>query len=154
MLLALQAVQGWVGTTVAISLVVIAASFLAIAGAVVVGALAVSRQAKKLRGQMGVLEDDAKRAVRSVRRAARNAAEASEVLKEQAHAFAHTGKKIRHRLDDATLRVHERVGELDALYEVVSEELEDTALDVAASARAFRGNPVMRVARNLLGGRR
>ncbi|HEX5632454.1 MAG TPA: hypothetical protein VFX50_04470 [Gemmatimonadales bacterium] len=154
MLLALQAVQGWVGPTMAISLVVIALSFLAIAATVVLSGLAVARQARKLREQMATVEDDARRAMRSVRRAARNAAEASEVLKEQAHLFAHTGKKIRRRVDDVSLTVHQRIGELDALYEVVAEELEDTAIDVATSVRAFRGNPVMRVARSLLGGRR
>jgi uncharacterized protein YoxC len=151
MLLTLQAVQGWVGPTMAISLVVIASSFLAIAGAVLFGALAVSRQAKKLREQMSGLEEDAKRAMRSVRRAARNTAEASQVLKEQAYHFARTGKRVRARIDDVSELVHQRVEEMDALYEVVAGEVEEAALDVATSVRSLRRNPVMRVAQRLMG---
>jgi len=151
MLLILQAVQGWVGPTVAISLVVIALSFLAIAGAVLFGALAVSRQARKLREHMATFEDDARRAMKSVRRATRNTAEASQVLKEQAYHFARTGKRVRARLDDVSELVHQRVGEMDALYEVVSGEVEEAALDVATSVRSLRRSPVVRVAKRFLG---
>jgi hypothetical protein len=151
MLLTLQAVQGWVGPTMAISLAVIALSFLAIAGAVLFGALAVRKQAKKLREQMLTFEDDARKAMRSVRRATRNTAEASQVLKEQAYHFARTGKKVRARLDDVTDLVHQRVGEMDALYEVVAGEVEEAAIDVASTVRTLRGNPVIRVARRFLG---
>lgn len=135
----------------AISLAVIALSFLAIAGAVLFGALAVRKQAKKLREQMVTFEDDARKAMRSVRRATRNTAEASQVLKEQAYLFARTGKKVRARLDDVTDLVHQRVGEMDALYEVVAGEVEEAAIDVASTVRTLRGNPVIRVARRFLG---
>jgi methyl-accepting chemotaxis protein len=151
MLLTLQDVQGWVGPTMAVSLVVIALSFLVIAGAVLFGALAVARQAKKLREHMGSFEEDARRAMKSVRRATRNTAEASQVLKEQAYHFAHTGKRVRARLEDVTALVHQRVDEMDALYEVVAGEVEEAALDVATSVRTLRHNPVMRVARRFLG---
>jgi len=151
MLLTLQGVQGWVGPTVAISLVVIAGSFLIIAGAVLFGALAVTRQAKRMRAQMGTLEEDARRAVRSARRAARNVSEASQVIKEEAYHFARTGKKVRGRIDDVTELVHQRVDEMDALYEVVADEVEDAAVGMASSVRSLRRNPVVRAARRFLG---
>ena len=118
MLLTLQAVQGWVGPTMAISLVLIASSFLVIASAVLFGALALRKQARRLREQMGGLEADARRSMRSVRRATRNAAEASQVLKEQAYHFAHTGKKVRGRIDDVTDMMHQRAG--DSYIDVLS----------------------------------
>ena len=151
MLLTLQAVQGWVGPTMAVSLVVIALSFVVIAGAVLFGALAVRAQARKLREHLSGFEEDARRAMRSVRRATRNTAEASQVLKEQAYHFARTGKRVRARLDDVTELVHQRVGEVDALYEVVAGEVEEAALDVATSVRTLRRSPVVRVAQRVLG---
>ena len=100
---------------------------------------------------MGSLEEDARRAVRSARRAARNAPRRARCIKEEAYHFARTGKKVRGRVDDVTELVHQRVDEMDALYEVVADELEDAAVDVASSVRSLRGNPVLRVARRFLG---
>lgn len=158
MLLTLQAVQGWVGPTVAISLVVIALSFFAIAAAVVAAAMGVSRQAKQLREELGGLRTDAQRAMKSVRRAARNAADASEVLREQAELFAHSGARLRGRLDDVSDVVQRRVGDLDAVAEVALEELEEAVVGVASSARRLRSlrrHPFLAGARMLLGmGRR
>jgi len=74
-----------------------------------------------------------------------------QVLKEQAYHFARTGKKVRARLEDVTDLVHQRVGEMDALYEVVAGEVEEAAIDVASTVRTLRGNPVIRVARRFLG---
>ncbi|MCU0619909.1 MAG: hypothetical protein MUC69_00220 [Gemmatimonadales bacterium] len=158
MLLTIQAVQGWVGPTMAISLVVIALSFFTIAAAIVAAALGVSRQARRMREELASLRTDAQRAMKSVRRAARNAADASEVLREQAELFAHSGARLRGRLEEVTDVVHQRVDDFDAVAEVALGELEDAVVGVASSARRLRGfrrHPILSGARLLLGlGRR
>ena len=139
MLIALQGVQPWVGPTMAISLVVIALSFVAIAFTFVAAGLAVSKQAKKLREQTAGLQEDARKALRSMRRTARNVAEASDIVKHEAHLFAETGRGVRERIDDVADTVHERIEDLDALYEVVADEVEDAAVGVAATVRSLLG---------------
>jgi len=49
-----------------------------------------------------------------------------------------TSRAIRHDVERGVRQVKSRLADLDALYEVVHEEVEDTALDVAAKVRSVR----------------
>jgi len=51
---------------------------------------------------------------------------------------------------DAADHVQVRLQDLEALYDVVYDEVADTALDVAAGVRTFRKNPVLRTVRRFL----
>ena len=129
---------GWVGPTAAISLVIIALAFLAIGTAVVFLALTARQQIKQLSEKLNRLHAGVEHIVEAARRVADAGAELSGDLREEAEGFLATSRSIRHELDVGVRRVKERLADLDALYEVVHDEVEDTALDVVAKVRTVR----------------
>lgn len=140
---------GWVGPTAALSLVVIALSFLAIGLTVVLSGLAIKRSLKNVSERLETLRREFERVLDSVRRVTDSATE-------EAHHYLVTSRKVRHDLERGVRRVKARLAELDALYEVVHEEVEETVLDVAAKVRAVRqgASVVGRLRRWMVKGRR
>ncbi|HET7599025.1 MAG TPA: hypothetical protein VFK09_01960 [Gemmatimonadales bacterium] len=145
------ATPGWVGPTVAISLAVVALSFLAIAIGVLI---VVARLAKPIRRASEVIdgvEDDAKRALTGVHRVTEQAQDVLVLVRQEAGAFAATGKRLRRQAIRGADRLQMKLEDLETLYDVVHEEVEDTALDVAAALRSVRrGNGMLGRVRRLL----
>ena len=75
---------------------------------------------------------------------------------QEAQAYLATSRAVRGDLEQGVQRIKDRLAELDALYEVVHEEFEEAALDVAARVRAVRRGAGMvgRLRRLILRGRR
>jgi hypothetical protein len=140
---------GWVGPTVALSLVVIALSFAAIGTAVVLAALSARRKLGALAQRLEGVRRDFERVLESIRQVTDSATE-------EAEQYLATGRSIRQDLEQGVRRVKSRLAELDALYEVVHDEVEETALDVAAQVRAVRqgASVVGRLRRWMVRGRR
>ena len=139
----------WVGPTVAISLVVIALAFAAIGVALALMLRTAIREVHELR-------DEIVPAISAVRRIAAAGADLSEDIKQEAQEYLATSRAVRRDLERGVYQVKSRLADLDALYEVVHEEVEDTALDVAARVRAVRNGAgmVSRIRRWLVRGRR
>jgi hypothetical protein len=146
----------WVGTVTAVSLVLIALSFVSIAiGALI--AFKKSQDALKLMAHvLQGLDDDLIPAFRSLRDMAEKGKGVADVVKNEADAFARTGRRLRRRVRNGADRIEERLQDLDALYEVVHEELEEAALSMATLVRTVRtgGGVLQRIKRFLPGGRR
>jgi len=140
---------GWVGPTIALSLVVIALSFAAIGVAAALSALALRRRLDALATRLATATRDFDRVVETVRRVTESAGE-------EAQHYLATSRAVRQDLERGVRRVKARLSELDALYEVVHEEVEETALDVAARVRAVRrgASVVGRLKRWMVRGRR
>jgi uncharacterized protein YoxC len=149
-------VPGWVGPTMAISLAVVALAFVAIA----VGVLVImSRLVGPIRRATAVLEsvqDDVKRSLAGVQRITEQTQDLLVVVRQEAGAFAQTSKRLRRQLVRGADRLQAKLEDLETLYDVVHEEVEDTALDVAATLRSVRRGDGMlgRVRRLLVPGRR
>ncbi len=139
----------WVGPTMAISLVVIALAFAAIGVAVVLMARSATREIRELREEVAP-------AIAAVRRITDAGADLSGDIKEEIQQYLATSRAVREDLARGVLQVKSRLADLDALYEVVHEEVEETALDVAARVRSVRhgGGMVSRIRRWLVRGRR
>ena len=154
-LLQVAAQPGWVGPTVAISLAIIALCFLGIAAVVAIAALRLSGEAKKLAAVVSGLQDDAAQALKAVRRLTEQAQDLMVVVRNEAGAFAQTGRRVRRKLVRGVDRVEEKLSDLETLYDLVHGEVEDAALDVAATLRSVRrGNGMLgRVRRLLVAGR-
>jgi MFS superfamily sulfate permease-like transporter len=155
-MMAIALVQGsgspdWVGPTMAISLAVIALSFLGIALAVAIAALKLSGQVKKLSTLIDGLQDDIARTLTAVRRLTEQGQDVMVVVRQETGAFAQTGRRFRRKLVRAVDRVEVKLQELETLYDVVHDEVEGTALDVAAALRSVRrGNGMIGRVRRLL----
>jgi len=114
----------WVGPTVAISLVIIAASFLVMGTVALLVGLGLKRQSSKLREQLDKVAFDARVVLQR--------------LKGEVEGFADLSADARARLRGAIDTVDSRLKDLDALVEVLQEEAEDTALQVASMVRTVR----------------
>jgi uncharacterized protein YoxC len=151
-----EAVPTWVGPTMAISLAVVALSFVAIA----VGVLVIlSRLIGPIRRASAVIEsvqDDVKRSVAGVQRITEQTQDLLVIVRQEAGAFAQTSRRLRRQVVRGADRLQAKLQDLELLYDVVHEEVEDTALDVAATLRSVRqGNGMLgRVRRLLVTGRR
>ncbi|HTL06351.1 MAG TPA: hypothetical protein VL241_11425 [Gemmatimonadales bacterium] len=147
---------GWVGPTAAISLVIIALAFAAIAAGSVMLARAAKKEISEVSDKLEGIRGDLHDAMHAVRRVAETGEDLSVKLKEEIHHYLATSRAIRQDLERGVRRVKTRLADLDALYEVVHDEVEDTALDVAAKVRTVRQGAGMvgRLRRWLVRGRR
>ena len=145
----------WVGPTMAISLAIIAASILAAAIALAVAAFRVAGQVQKVGTMLAGLQDDAGQALTTVRRLTEQGQDLIVVLRNEAGAFAHTSRRMRRKLVRGADRIEAKLSDLETLYDLVHEEVEDTALDLTAALRSVRSRKGMlgRVRRLLVPGR-
>ncbi len=133
MLLLLQAgpPPAWVGPTMAVALVVIALAFVVIAAAV---GLAI-RQAGKEMGHLSQaveeLHRDLRPALAAVEMASEEGRRLTALIGGEAEELVGASRALRAGLRD-------RIANLEAVYEVLEEEVEETALDVAVTLRTFR----------------
>jgi hypothetical protein len=131
----------WVGMVTAISLGVIALAIVAVTVALVLAA----RQATKF---FGLFEQLAGPAVNDVRHLIAT-------IRAETESLVGTARDIRLRIVRAADAAEARLADVDALLDVVQEEVEDTALDVAAGLRkARRGLTLWEWGSRLVKGRR
>ena len=117
-------VPTWVGVVSALSLSIIALAALITAAAIIAAALGVRAALKALRSMAGPAITDVRQLIASI--------------KTEADALLDTSRDVRHRIVRAADAAEERLTDLDALAEVMQEELEETALDAAATLKNVR----------------
>jgi uncharacterized protein YoxC len=141
----------WVGPTVAISVAVLALSFLAMAIAVGIAAFRVSSEVRKLGTMVAGLQDDVARTLKSVRRLTEQAQDVMVLVRHEAGAFAQTARRLRRKTVRAVDRIETKLQDLETLYDVVQDEVESTALDLATALRSLRrGNGMLGRVRRIL----
>jgi uncharacterized protein YoxC len=128
----------WVGPVGAISLVIIAVSFLVIATAVALMGKGVAGAVKALQKEIAELRSELEPTLRGLREAAAEGRTLVAKLQHEVEAVVQTSQRIRVDVDRGMSRARRRLEDLDALAEVVQEEVEETALDVASRVRSFR----------------
>ena len=141
----------WVGPTIAISLAVIALSCLGVALVVAIAVLKISGQAKKISALVDGLQGDIAGALNAVRRLTEQGQDVMVVIRQEAGAFAQTARRLRRKIVRAIDEVEVKLEELETLYDVVHDEVENAALDVATALRRVRrGNGMLGRVRRLL----
>ncbi len=114
----------WVAVVTGISLAILALSAIAIALSSVITALGVRAFLRVLRDLAGPALGDVRQLVTTIRT--------------EAEGLVGTSQDLRGRIVKAADAAEARLADLDALFEVVQEEVESTALDVAATLRTVR----------------
>ena len=137
-LLQVGAMPDWVGPAVAISLAVLALSFLGMAIAVAVAAFRVAEQAKKVGTLVDGLQDDIARTLKGVRKLAEQTQDVMVLVRQETGAFAQTARRLRRKMVRGADRIEEKLQDLETLYDVVHTEVESSALDLAAGLRSLR----------------
>ena len=141
----------WVGPTVAISLAVLALSFLGMAIAVAIAVSRVAAQAKKVGALVDGLQDDIASTLKRVRNLTEQAQDVMVLVRHETGAFAQTARRLRRKTIRAADRIEAKLQDLETLYDVVHDEFEETALDVAAGLRSLRrGNGMLGRVRRML----
>jgi hypothetical protein len=131
----------WVGVVSAISLAIIAIAALVTASALTAAALGVRAAVRALKGFAGPAIADVRQLIASI--------------KTEADALVGSSRDVRHRIVRAVDKAEERLTDLDALAEVMQEEIEETALDAATTMRDVRrGLSVWKWSRKLLKGKK
>jgi uncharacterized protein YoxC len=145
------ATPAWVGPTVAISLAVLALAFLGLAIAVGVAAIKLAGQVRKVGTMVDGLQDDVARTLKSVRSLTEQGQDIMLLVRHEAGAFAQTARRLRRKAVRAADRIEIKMEELETLYDVVHDEVEGAALDMAAALRSVRrGNGMLGRVRRLL----
>jgi uncharacterized protein YoxC len=145
------ATPAWVGPTVAISLAVLALAFLGLAIAVGVAALKLAGQVRKVGTMVDGLQDDVARTLKSVRSLTEQGQDIMLLVRHETGAFAQTARRLRRKAVRAADRIEIKLEELETLYDVVHDEVEGAALDMAAALRSVRrGNGMLGRVRRLL----
>ncbi|MFN2571222.1 MAG: hypothetical protein ABR537_06360 [Gemmatimonadales bacterium] len=131
----------WVGVVTALSLAIIALAALVAAGAVIAAALGVRAALRALKRFAGPAITDVRQLIGSI--------------KIEADALVGASRDVRQRIVRAADAAEDRLTSLDTLAEVMQEELEETALDAAATMRDVRkGLSVWHWSRKLLKGKK
>ena len=133
MLMLFQAVAtaGWVGPTMALSLVVIALAFIVIAASTALAAKQAAGEMQKLSHVLDGLRTDLAPALSAVALVSGEGHKLATMVSTEAEEIVRTSRRFREGLT-------ERIERLDAVYEVLGEEVEETALDVAVALRKVR----------------
>ena len=72
-------------------------------------------------------------------------------MRHEAGAFAQTARRVRRKVTRGVDQLEAKLTDLETLYDLVYDEIEDTALDVTAALRSVRrGNGVLGRVRRLL----
>lgn len=134
----------WVGPTLAISLAILALSFLGLAVAVGLAALKVAGQVRKVSTLVDGLQDDVAKTLKTVRGLTEQGQDLMVLVRHEVGAFAQTARRLRRKTVRAADRIEVKLEELETLYDVVHDEVEGAALDAAAALRSVRrGNGML-----------
>ena len=146
----------WVGPVTAISLAVMAAALVALVGGVLLTLMRLRHPVERLNELLQGVQGDLGETLANVRRLTEQGQDVLAVVRQEAGSYAQVGRRLRRQVLRGADRIQARLQDLESLYDVVHEEVEDTALDVAAALRAARsGNGMLgRVRRLLVPGRR
>jgi uncharacterized protein YoxC len=123
--------SGWVGATMAISLVVIALSFIAIAAALTIALGRAAREMQQLSQVVDSLRTDLAPALKAVQAVSGEGERLAALVSTEAEEVVKASKAVREG-------IRQRLTNLEAVYEVLAEEVEETALDAAVTLRTFR----------------
>ncbi|UCG86859.1 MAG: hypothetical protein JSW71_23685 [Gemmatimonadota bacterium] len=113
------------------------------------------RLAAELRRLTGILDHDARPALLSIKTMVEDAGKTVAAVKNEVEGFSGTSRGLRERIERAADAVEDRLLDLDALVDVLQDEVEGTALDIAAALRTTRrGGKLLRRVRRAIAARR
>lgn len=132
----------WQGTVAALALVIIALSFFTIAAAVFLTGRKAAEEATRLSQTLAALQQSLEPVLKSVKGVTEAGNEVTDLIRREAAGYAATSMRVRSTADEAVQQMSDKIRDLEALYETMYAELEETALDVGVvlhHARQRRG---------------
>lgn len=131
-------VAGWVGPTLAISVAIVAIACVVAFVAVASSAIALTKRLDTMSENLGGLRHDLAGVLDGARRVTQEGEALVGLVRDEGEAYIATSRRFRKRLNAGIDRMSARMADLDALYEVVHEEVEESALRFASALRTAR----------------
>ncbi len=132
---------GWIGPAIAISLMIIAAAYLAIVFVILGIVKGIAQQASTVSREIGQLREELGPTLQYLGRLGREGAEVAELAKSEIAEILQTTRTVRQDLERGLQRTRRRLADFEAVVEVVQDEVEETALDLGAALRTARTGP-------------
>ena len=129
---------GWIGPAVAISLVVIAATYLLIGIVVLMGAKAAMEQSKALGRELAHLRADLAPTLNAVNRLSEKGHDLAVIAESEVKDIIATTRQIRTDVERGVERVKLRLADFEATVEVVQDEIDATVVEVSAALETAR----------------
>lgn len=130
----------WVGPTVAISVALIALSFLGMAAVLLVAAREAREKSGELARELTELRADLAPMLASMNRLSEGGAEVLDEVREELGHVVDTSRALRRNVTRAVRQAQNRLADLDALVEVATEEAESAFLDAAGAIQSVRSS--------------
>lgn len=134
---------GWIGPTVALSLVVIALCFLGIAASVLLALREAAARSDSLVKELGELRREISPTLQALTRLGEDGAEIAGLAKEEVREVVHMTQRLRKDMERGLQRTRRRLADFEAVVEVVQDEFEETALDVTTALHTVRSSAGM-----------
>lgn len=131
---------GWIGPTIAIALLVITGCVVTMTWVVVRFAREAEAGAEATRQAIGELRTRIDPVMDSLGTLSTAGTEAFEIARHEITELATTSRMVRSEVEHALRKARRRVADFDALVEVMQEEIEETALDVAVALQTVRAS--------------
>lgn len=129
---------GWVGPVAAISLLVIAVCYVAIAAMVLLALRETSERGRSLGRELAQLREELSPALQSLNRLGQNGAEIANLVRDEVKALVRTSEDVRGDVAHGLKRTRRRLADFEAVVDVVQEEVEEAALDFTTALRTVR----------------
>lgn len=130
----------WVGPTVAIALAIIAACYVGLALAMV-GAIREARQkSDSMARELADLRADLGPALHAVNRFGESGSEIVDLLRDEVGEIVSTSQSVRRQVRRGVRQAQHRLGDLDALLEVATEEADAALVDAANALETIRSS--------------
>ena len=144
--------MGWAEALTALSTAAIALSLIGASVAVVLLLRDIHKLVADLESLTKKFDADGKPAIESLRTMIADASTVVSTVKTEVDGLADTSKGIRKRAERAAAAIDDRLHDIEALVDVVQQEVEETALDLTAALRTTRrgGKLFKRMRRALL----
>ncbi len=122
---------GWVGTTMALSLIIIALSFVTIALSMALAFRKAAQEIHDLSKAMQSLQNDLSPALKAIQTFSNEGERLAALVSTETEEVVNASKALR-------VGLREKLVNLEAVYDVLAEEVEETAIDAAVTLRNFR----------------
>lgn len=133
----------WTGTAAAISLMIIAATYVVVGAVVVLAARAAGEQSKKLGAELAHLREDLAPTLSAVNRLSEKGLDVAELAEAEVREIIATTRQIRGDVQHGVNRAKRRLADFEATVEVVQEEIDSAVVEVSAALETARAGAGM-----------
>jgi hypothetical protein len=133
----------WIGPAVAISLIVIAASYVVIGFVVLVAAREAAEQSKALGRELAHLRADLAPTLNAVNRLSEKGLDLAVLAEDEVKQVISTTRQIRVDVARGVERAKERLADFEATIEVIQEEIDATVVEVGTALETARAGAGM-----------